>query len=95
MTAHPIPADVGAAIAEGLAEIQRDAKRAISRIEMPPASAAYVGRTTSMAKRLADTVRARGIQSGTLALRIARQVDPHIRPGQRMVIAGAEFTVAE
>lgn len=58
-------------------------------------SASYQNdRAISMAKRLADQVRERGIRSGLLAVRIARHVDPQVKVGDRMVIAGAEFVVS-
>lgn len=53
----------------------------------------YANRTTSMAKRLADMVRERGIRRGTLSLKIAMQVDPKIQRGQGLTIAGARFEV--
>lgn len=57
-------------------------------------SAPYQGRTTSMAKRIADLVRVRGIQRGLLSIGIARRVDPAAKVGDRMIIAGAELTVS-
>ncbi|WP_277810682.1 hypothetical protein [Chromohalobacter canadensis] len=53
------------------------------------------GRTTSIAKRLADTVRERGIKRGMLSVGIARRVDSKAKIGDRMIIAGAEFTVKQ
>ena len=57
-------------------------------------SATYAGRTTSIAKRLAETVRERGIRRGLLSVGIALRVDPKVKIGDRMTIAGAEFVVS-
>lgn len=65
----------------------------IANLDMPPASARYQGRTTSMAKRLGDMVRERGIEQGTLSMRVARLVDPRVQLGQILGIAGADFTI--
>lgn len=73
-----------------------NAKRAIANLELPPASARFQqGRTTSMAKRIADMVRERGIRKGTLAIRIARKIDASVCHGEVLTIAGAEFTVVD
>ncbi|MBY6208759.1 MULTISPECIES: hypothetical protein [Halomonas] len=65
----------------------------IANLDMPPASARYQGRTNSMTKRLGDMVRERGIERGTLSMRVARLVDPRAQLGQSQGIAGANFTV--
>ncbi len=56
-------------------------------------SAKYQQRTTSVAKRIADLVRERGIEGGMLSTKVARQVDPHASIGDVMHIAGATFMV--
>lgn len=73
-----------------------NAKRAIERLDMPPASVRYQqGRTTSTIKRLGDMVRERGIESGTIGLRIARRIDRRAYHGQVLEIAGAKLTVED
>ncbi len=73
-----------------------NARQAIANLDAPPASARFQqGRTTGMAKRIADMVRERGIRKGTLAIRIARKIDSSVYHGQVLTIAGAEFTVVD
>jgi|AntDeeMetageno51_2_1112566.scaffolds.fasta_scaffold08526_2 hypothetical protein len=57
-------------------------------------SAKYQQRTTATAKRIADLVKERGIKSGKLSVKVARQIDPHASEGDSMTIGGAAFTVA-
>lgn len=57
-------------------------------------SAPYQGRTQSITQRLANTVRERGIRRGLLSIGIARRVDSKAKVGDRMTIAGADFTVS-
>lgn len=57
-------------------------------------SAKYQNRTTATATRIANMVKERGIEGGTLSVRIARQVDPHASVGDTLQIAGATFIVA-
>lgn len=68
---------------------------ALKVAEGTPTSPTYQNRTTSVTKRVADTLRERGAKSGTLALRIARKIDPQAYHGQRMRIAGADLTVVD
>lgn len=44
---------------------------------------------------LLKTITEKGIRSGTISLKIARQLYPKARPGQRMTIGPASLTVVE
>lgn len=72
------------------------ARNAIAGLDTQPASARFQqGRNQHMTQRIADMVRERGIRKGTLAIRIARKIDPSVYHGQVLTIAGAEFTVKD
>lgn len=76
-----------------------DAKRAIARLEMPPASARYLKEylrpKTPMERHLEQLVKERGIREGTLALHLARQIDRSVVHNQVLRIGGARFTVKD
>lgn len=80
-------------------DVIANAKRAISRLELPPASAPYLGGylrdKSPMERKIEALVRERGIREGTLALRLARQIDKSVVHGQVLRIAGARFTVQD
>ncbi|MAX33673.1 MAG: hypothetical protein CME72_11495 [Halomonadaceae bacterium] len=90
------PRRAGKTAAKTSDEVMASAKRAIAGMDMPPASARFQqGRNQHMTQRIADMVRERGIRQGTLAIRIARKIDPSVYHGQVLTIAGAEFTVKD
>ncbi|WP_043530462.1 hypothetical protein [Litchfieldella xinjiangensis] len=76
-------------------KVMAGAKRAIAGLEMPPASARYVKHKTKAEKHIEALVKERGIESGTIGLRIARKIDRRAVHGQVMRIAGAVFTVKD
>lgn len=80
-------------------EIMDNAKRAIGRLDMPPASAPHLGEylrpKTPMERNLEKVVKERGVREGTLALRLARQIDKGVVHGQVLRIGGAHLTVTD
>lgn len=77
------------------ADDMASAHRAVSRLDMPPASARYVKHKTDAEKRIEALVEERGIERGTIGLRIARKIDKGAVHGQTMRIGGAVFTVED
>lgn len=73
----------------------RGARVALSRLEMPPASAQFIKYKTEAEKRIEALVKERGIERGTLGLRIARKIYKGAVHGQIMRIGGAVFTVQD
>ncbi|QJQ93922.1 MULTISPECIES: hypothetical protein [Halomonadaceae] len=76
-------------------EVMANAKRAIARLDMPPASAQFIKHKTEVEKRIEALVKERGIERGTLGLRIARKMDKGAYHGQVLTIAGATFPVED
>lgn len=76
-----------------------NAKRAIARLDMPPASAPhlteYLRPRTPMERNIEKMVKERGVREGTLALRLARQIDKGVVHGQVLRIGGARLTVTD
>lgn len=71
------------------------ARKAISYLDASPASARFVKHKTEAEKRVEALVKERGIERGTLGLRIARKIDKGAVHGQTMRIGGAVLTVED